>query len=130
MGGKDKFQYQTQLIRGKRESEPECARHPTAGDEPRELTSRGEGRGVPMRADFKDILSSRTSVRSLIDTRFIPSIEMTKVGFLGLSWRISEACPEWCLDKEILEKNARNKIRVHQCLPIVKKYWRSQSRLN
>jgi len=31
------------------------------------------------------------------------------------------ACPEWRLDKEILEKNARNKIRVHQCLPIVKK---------
>jgi len=25
------------------------------------------------------------------------------------------------LDKEILEKNARNKIRVHQCLPIVEK---------
>jgi len=31
------------------------------------------------------------------------------------------ACPEWHLDKEILEKNARNKIRVHQCLPIVEK---------
>ena len=31
------------------------------------------------------------------------------------------ACPEWCLDKEILEKNARNKIRAHQCLPIVEK---------
>jgi len=30
-------------------------------------------------------------------------------------------CPEWHLDKEILEKNARNKIRVHQCLPIVEK---------
>ena len=29
--------------------------------------------------------------------------------------------PEWHLDKEILEKNARNKIRVHQCLPIVEK---------
>ena len=28
---------------------------------------------------------------------------------------------EWHLDKEILEKNARNKIRVHQCLPIVEK---------
>jgi len=25
------------------------------------------------------------------------------------------------LDKEILEKNAWNKIRVHQCLPIVEK---------
>ena len=30
-------------------------------------------------------------------------------------------CPEWHLDKEILDKNARNKIRVHQCLPIVEK---------
>jgi len=28
---------------------------------------------------------------------------------------------KWHLDKEILEKNARNKIRVHQCLPIVEK---------
>jgi len=28
---------------------------------------------------------------------------------------------EWHLDKEILEKNARNKIRVHQCFPIVEK---------
>jgi len=28
---------------------------------------------------------------------------------------------EWHFDKEILEKNARNKIRVHQCLPIVEK---------
>ena len=28
---------------------------------------------------------------------------------------------EWHLDNEILEKNARNKIRVHQCLPIVEK---------
>ena len=35
------------MIRGKHESRPEGARRPTAGDEPREFTSRGEGGRVP-----------------------------------------------------------------------------------
>jgi len=33
------------------------------------------------------------------------------------------ACPEWHLDKEILEKNARNKIRVHQCLLLLSHFY-------
>jgi len=63
------------ISRGKSEGRPQGAKRPTAGDEPREFTSRAKG----------------------------------------------GACPEWHLDKEILEKSARNKIRVHQCLPIVEK---------
>jgi len=37
----------TSIIRGKHESRPEGARRPTAGDETREFTSRGEGGRVP-----------------------------------------------------------------------------------
>jgi len=35
------------IIRGGHESAPEGAKRPTAGDEPREFTSRGEGGRVP-----------------------------------------------------------------------------------
>ncbi|OIP31784.1 hypothetical protein AUK22_00700 [bacterium CG2_30_54_10] len=35
------------IIRGRHESPPEGAKRPTAGDEPREFTSRGQGRRVP-----------------------------------------------------------------------------------
>ena len=35
------------IIRGRHESAPESAKRPTAGNEPREFTSRGEGGRVP-----------------------------------------------------------------------------------
>jgi len=35
------------ISRGKSEGRPEGAKRPTAGDEPREFTSRGEGERVP-----------------------------------------------------------------------------------
>ncbi|OIP26749.1 hypothetical protein AUK22_06350 [bacterium CG2_30_54_10] len=35
------------ISRGKSEGRPEGAKRPTAGDEPREFTSRGEGGRVP-----------------------------------------------------------------------------------
>ena len=41
-----------------------------------------------------------------------------KSGFTNGSGKASAVVE---LDKEIFEKNARNKIRVHQCLPFVEK---------
>jgi len=49
------------------------------------------------------------------------SIAVNIAGNFPRNFSIKGGTREWHLDKEILEKNARNKIRVHQCLPIVEK---------